>query len=144
MRRVLLALVIVVTAACGGSKSPTQPPTPQIVNVAGNWTGNMESSNYATVAIELQFTQSAGTVTGTWATGSGAWNGSVSGTASTSNFTGLFTINAVGVGGAACSGTASVSGALTQTPQTIKWTSPGFTGNCTGMPLTLTWNLQRK
>jgi hypothetical protein len=26
----------------------------------------------------------------------------------------------------------------------LRWTSPGFTGSCSGLPVALTWNLQRR
>lgn len=54
---------------------------------------------------------------------SGKWTGTIDGTSS---------------------GNASVSGAVSDSPQTLHWTSSGFTGSCSGMPANLVWNLQRR
>ena len=134
---------------CGSSSTPAapSPPTPPPpANVAGNWTGNLESSNYTASAVNVTLNQTGTNVTGTWAIAIRDWNGTITGTTDTSSFTGTFTFsgpNALGAG-PRCTGTASVSGGASTSGPTVVWTSPGFTGSCTGMPVGLRWNLQRR
>lgn len=143
-----VALILALLApACGGDdKSPAAPTPPQPAQVSGNWTGNFESSNWTAMALRVNITQSGASVTGTWADTTGRdWNGTINGTTDPSSFTGTVTIsapNAAGVG-QRCTGTASFSGPASSGTTTLRWTSPGFTGSCTGMPLSVVWNLQR-
>jgi hypothetical protein len=142
MRRLLFVVVALVVPACSGNpNSPGNATGNAFAQVAGNWTGNLQSSNFPTIAITLQLSQTSGTVTGTWASAATDWNGTVSGTATATNFTSTFTISAPSTGTGRCDGTATVSGAAGGA--TLTWTSPGFTGSCTGEPLNLTWSLQR-
>jgi len=143
--RVPLVAVLVLASACGSSTptGPTPPPAP--ANIAGRWTGNLISSNYAAQAFSMQTSQSSASVSGTWVVSPNDWNGTITGTTDPSSFTGTITIsapNALGVG-ARCTGTASVSGPASSAA-TLRWTSPGFTGSCTGMPTGLVLNLQRQ
>lgn len=135
----LLVVITLLSAACG---SPTAP-SPS--SVAGTWTGNMQSSNWNAIAVSVVLAQSAASVSGTWANASNDWNGTITGTTDPTSFTGTFTIstpNASGVG-PRCTGTASVSGPASSGGQTVRWTGAGFTGSCTGLPVSLVWNLQR-
>lgn len=141
-RSIAMAVMIVLgLTACGGN--PNSPSN--FAQIAGSWTGNLQSSNWNAAAINVFLSQSTDAVTGTWASSAFDWNGTLSGTVSKTSFTGTFTIsapNALGIG-ARCTGTASVSGAASSSGKTLAWTSPGFTGTCTGMPINLTWNIQR-
>lgn len=145
MKPLILALALVVSAC--GSKSPTAPPPPpppQPAQVAGLWTGNLESSNWNTVAVELQLTQAGTAVNGTWASSTVDWNGTITGTVTPDSFSGSFTMsapNALNVG-PRCTGNASVSGPAGG--NTFRWTGPGFTGSCTGMPTGFALNMQRR
>lgn len=143
MRAVVLIVVFIVATACGGKSSPTTPsPPPQPAAVAGDWTGNLESQNFAAVAVSVNMTQANDAVNGTWAS-SNNWNGIITGTTTPATFSGTFTVSLPAVNGGRCTGTASVSGAAGGA--TITWTSPGFAGSsCTGMPVNLRWNLQRR
>jgi len=142
--RVPLAAVLLVGSACGGS-TPTAPAQPLPANIAGRWTGNVVSSNYAAQALSLQLDQSSASVSGTWVVSPNDWNGTITGTTDPSSFTGTMTIsapNALGIG-ARCTGTAILNGPASSAA-TLRWTSPGFTGSCTGMPTGLVLNLQRQ
>lgn len=141
---VLFGVLALLLASCGGGNSPTPAPTPQPAQIAGNWTGNLESSNFASVAVNVQFTQAGDAVNGTWASTGVDWNGTITGTTTPTNFSGSFSISAPGNQGGRCTGTASVSGGASTSITTLAWTGPGFTGSCTGMPLNLRWNLQRR
>lgn len=141
LKRLTVAVVAVLFLSACGDDSPTAPSVAQL---GGNWTGNMQSSNWVPVAVNLGLTQVSDNVTGTWAAPANDWNGTISGNASRTQFTGTFTITAPNTGGGArCTGTASVSGPVSTSATSVTWTSPGFTGSCNGMPINLTWNLQR-
>jgi hypothetical protein len=137
---IVLALVI---AACGSDTPSSSTPVP---NVTGSWTGTMESSNFDTRAVEVSFTQAGGTVNGDWSHAAADWNGTISGSISGTTFSGTFTFSGpsfTGIG-PRCTGNASVSGPVTENAPTVRWTSSGFTGSCSGMPANLVWNLQRR
>ena len=131
----IVALAGLLAASCGS------PDSPGLAQVAGNWTGNMQSSNWAAATVNVVLSQSAGAVTGTWTSAALDWNGTISGTVTPTDFTGTFTISVptLGVGGR-CTGNGTVSGAAGGA--SVRWTGPGFTGSCSGLPVNLTWNLQ--
>lgn len=139
----VVTLIGSLAAACGSTTPTTPTPLP---NIAGAWTGTMESSNFDPRAVDVSFTQANGTVNGTWSHAAADWNGTISGTISGSTFSGTFTFSGpsfTGIG-ARCTGNASVSGPVGQNPSTLRWTSSGFTGSCSGEPANLVWNLQRR
>jgi hypothetical protein len=141
MRRLLL-IGVLSAVACGGS--PTQP---QPVTLTGSWSGTLETSNFPTVNVALQLTQSGNAVTGTWATTPVAsWNGNVTGTFDGSQFSGAFSIAAASSNGTIeCTGSSSVSGLVTNSGNSGHWTGPGFTGGaCTNPPAKLVWKIARK
>ncbi len=140
---ILLLTSSLLLTACGAKSSPTAPAPPQPAQVAGTWSGILASSNFQALAVVVQLTQTGSNVTGSWATPND-WNGTITGSVDTSSFAGTFTLsapNALGVG-QRCTGTASVSGPASN-GSTLRWTSPGFTGSCTGEPLSLVWTIQR-
>lgn len=145
MRKWLLLGFVLSLTACGSTPAaPTPPPAP--ANVAGNWTGNLASSNWPTQATNMVLAQTGTSVSGTWSTPAGGadWNGQVTGTVDPTSFTGTVTLsapNALGVG-PRCTGTASLSGPAGGS--TIRWTGAGFTGSCTGEPIALIFNFQRQ
>lgn len=134
--RGVLALVVCLSVACGSKTAPSN------TGLSGTWTGNVEftqGGQRAALAVLTEFSQAGATVTGTWGASVVNWSGTVSGTQSGSAFTGTFTISLPGASGL-CTGTASVSGPV---GQTLRWTSVGFVGTCTNMPLDVVFNLQR-
>lgn len=142
----VLSLVFVglVSGSCGGSPAAPTPPPPPPAQVAGNWSGTLESSNYQPLAVFMTLSQTSTTVTGTWAAQSGSSGiaGNVSGTVDTSSFTGTLTFSINQTAG--CSGSFSGgAGASTMT-----WSSAGYTGNCglapPGNPLSPRFVLQRR
>ena len=146
VRRSLLLVLVLALAACGGKSSPTAPPPPppQPAQIAGNWSGTFESSNYAPVAVFLQLNQTSAAITGTWAAQSGGSGiaGNITGTVDPTTFTGTitFSINQTTGCSGAFSGNASSTGNLT-------WSSAGFTGNCNlvaGNPLGPRFVIQRR
>lgn len=135
----LLFVVAASLAACG--KNPNSPSN--YAQIAGNWTGNLQSSNWNAAAVNVVLSQSNDAISGTWASGSFDWNGTITGTVSKTSFTGTFSLSAPRTGGGRCSATAAVSGPASTTGNTVTWTGAGFTGDCTGLPVGVTFNLQR-
>lgn len=147
MRRLAVCLAFVVVSACGGgSRTPIAPTPPPPANIAGGWSGTLESSNFGIHSVLAQFTQTSATVTGTWAsmTLGGGSSGNFTGTTDVSSFTGIMTLSAPSTAGGVCTGTASIAGPASSSLATLRWTSVGFTGTCTGMPLNVVLALQRR
>src|SRR4051812_4956154 len=138
---VLLIALAVSAAACTTPTEPTPPPLPS--NVAGTWSGTWEDRASVAVFV-MELNQSGPTVTGTWALTNLGWNGTVTGSADSTSFTGTFTVNAPRSGGGGCTGTASFSGPADSGARTLKWSSAGVTGNCTFGTGPITINLQRR
>jgi hypothetical protein len=136
--RVLILAALVLTGACGGS-SPTAPTSPQI---AGNWSGTFESDNWPVRSFVMTLSQANSRIDGAWA--SDPWTETLSGSVDTRTFSGQMTMNAPGTT-ATCVGTASLAGAVgSGSVATLRWTSVGVSGNCTGMPINIVINVQRR
>lgn len=120
-----LGFGLLLLAGCGGDSTPAAPTPPPPANVQGNWTGTLESNEWASQAIVVRIEQVASNFTGTWVNGNGVWTGTLSGTVDTSRMTATMTLN-----WGFCSGpaTASISGEAGG--QTMIWRSVGFTGIC--------------
>lgn len=140
----LIVLLALLCAACGSDPTPVAPTPPSPASVAGTWSGTLQGSQPIQgaflIAAVMTLNQSGPTVTGTWSTGNA--NGTVSGTTTASSFTGTFTWNASTATGAPCTGTLAVSGSAGG--NTVNWTSPLVTGNCSNLPNSLTLAMQRR
>jgi hypothetical protein len=111
-------------------------PAPQ------RWSGTFESDNWAVRPFVMTLTQANGRVDGTWA--SDPWTGTLSGLVDARTFSGQMTMNAPGTT-ATCTGTASVAGPVgSGLIATLRWTSVGVSGNCTGIPINIAINVQRR
>jgi hypothetical protein len=141
-----IGLLALSTLGCGGSNSPTAPsPPPPPAQISGAWSGTLESTTYAPLAVFLTLSQTSATVSGTWAAQSGTAGlaGNINGTVDSATFTGTITLSINQTAG--CSGSFSGS-ALTGAP-TMSWSGAGFTGNCNlnlGNPLSPRFVLQRR
>jgi len=129
------------------SPSPApNPPTPTPAgpaNVAGTWIGTLESSDFAPRTISILAFQGGNCVDGAWKTEPPEWVGAVSGFADVASFSGSVSIERPADGPGKCAGIATFSGAVGS--DTIKWTSPGFTGACAGgLPQSVTLTLRRQ
>ena len=148
MNRLAVLFAVCLTGCGGGSSSPTAPsppPPPPPANVAGQWSGTLESTNYVPLAVFVTLNQTSTTVSGTWAasTGSSGIAGNITGTVDTSSFTGTMTLSLNQSAG--CSG--SFSGPAATASSTLTWSSAGFTGNCNlnaGNPISPRFVLQRR
>jgi hypothetical protein len=143
MRRLCCIAVAVGLSACGGgNKSPVAPTPPPPASIAGGWSGTFES-NYRPEAVFMDVTQAGGNVTGTWAMTTGVLaSGTLSGSVTSSDFTGLITYSFPR--GPVCQG--SFSGAAGG--NALSWQSPGLTGNCglsaPGNPTNVRFVMQRR
>ena len=142
------ALVIAVAAFGCSSSSPSTPsaapPPGPVVNIAGTWSGTLESDNLPTRTITMTVVQGGSCVDGAWTTGGSEWTGAISGYAGADSFSGQISIEAVTDGGARCTGVTDTSGPVGT--DTLRWTSTGFTaaGSCSGaLPETIVLSLQR-
>jgi hypothetical protein len=111
------------------------------VNVAGTWTGTLESSNFAPRTVSLNVVQGGSCVDGAWMTSPSEWDGAISGYADSTSFSGSMSLERVAD---KCTGITSISGDVGT--NTLRWTSTGFTGNCSGgaLPQSVILTLQRQ
>jgi hypothetical protein len=111
------------------------------VNVAGTWTGTLESSNFAPRTVSFDVVQGGSCVDGAWMTSPSEWAGAISGYADTTSFSGSVSIERVAD---KCTGITNISGDVGT--NTLRWTSTGFTGNCSGgaLPQSVILTLQRQ
>jgi hypothetical protein len=140
---------------CGSTVTPAAPTNPSHtpepvrpvptnpVNMAGNWTGTLESSRFAPRTITVLIFQTGACVDGAWKTDPEEWVGAVSGYADVASFSGSVSFQRPGDGVGRCSGVGTFSGEVGA--DTIRWTSTGFTGDCAGgLPDTVTMTLRRQ
>ena len=127
---VLVCLVATAMTACSSDSStepppthagPTAPPPGPVepsVNIAGNWTGTLES-NLGSQAISMTVVQLANCVDGTWISSGQNSRGAISGFAGTNSFTGQLSFER-----GQCSAIGTVSGEVGA--DTLRWTSSDF------------------
>ena len=126
----LLACLVatVVTAGCSGGGAsedpppthagPTAPPPGPVepsVNIAGNWSGTLET-NLGSQAISMTVVQLANCVDGTWSSSAQSSRGAISGFAGKDSFTGQLSFER-----GQCSAIATVTGEVGA--DTLRWTS---------------------
>jgi hypothetical protein len=120
LRRVALACSIVIVfiiSGCGSSAStpstadpgPTAPSGP-FANLAGTWTGTLESANASPTTITLTVVQAGSCVDGAWTSSNGEWKGAISGTAGADAFGGFMSFERPGGADGPCSAIGSGTG----------------------------------
>ena len=149
--RIACGIIIAVAAlACSTddpptSTTPTSPTAPpvDVVNVAGNWVGTIESANLPPQTISMVVVQFADCVDGSWRSTDGDWTGAISGFARKDSFSGQITFERRSNGGCLASG--NVGGDVGS--DTLRWISVGATpiGACAGsVPQSFVVNLRRQ
>ncbi len=140
-----VAFVVALTAACGGggSDTPTAPSPPPPAQMAGGWSGTLETSNYLPLVAFMDLTQTGTDLRGTWFSTSSGNNiaGNITGTVGPSSFTGTITFSFAQTTG--CSGSFSGSAG----GNSFSWASAAFTGNCglnNGNPVAPRFVMQRR
>jgi hypothetical protein len=146
------ALVVgaLLNGSCGSSSTnttppstPTQPADPTIPNLAGAWTGTLESSAFATRDVSAQIVQSGvDCVDGAWQTIPTGLNGAISGFAkSASSFDGFLSVEGSPGGSGLCLGVVRVTGSATSTGIKWTWTNDGTCAG--GIQQTVTFKLHK-
>jgi hypothetical protein len=157
--RLIVALIIpalvasaMLNVGCGAGSSsttttppaPTQPTDPGAVpNLAGTWSGTLESPAFTTRDISAQIVQSGvDCVDGAWRTVATEMNGAISGFAlAGGSFNGFLSVEGTPNGSGLCLGVFRVTGSATSTG--IKWTWVND-GNCAGgVQQTVTFKLHK-
>lgn len=137
-------------SACNSSSSfssTTQSPSSlpvNSVNIAGTWSGTLESSNLPTQTISLIVVQTGNCVDGAWQSADSSWRGAISGIATADAYTGQISLERLDDGGT-CSAVATVSGPVDG--QTLRWSGTSFTmsRSCDrALPVGFTLSLRRQ
>lgn len=133
-------------AACSSSSTSSSSPTaPEVAaaNIAGAWTGTLESTNFPSRAVTLTVVQSGSCVDGGWTNATGDWKGAISGYASVDAFSGFISLERADAGGrCVAAGTASGPASTTALRMSITGLTP--VGDCAGeLPTDVVLNLHR-
>ncbi|HXI32292.1 MAG TPA: hypothetical protein VNG89_27825 [Vicinamibacterales bacterium] len=135
MRVALVVCAIVGLAACSGSSvAPSGVSASTTTSIAGNWNGTIGSSNNATMQLKMVLTQSGSAVHGTWDSTSVSWAGEITGNVGGSTFDGQFTFSGTASGGTVCTGTAKLTGPVTESTMTLT-SATGVVGSACPAPL---------
>jgi hypothetical protein len=142
-------LVVRMAAACSASRTPTtpsssSPPAADVVNLAGTWSGTLESSNFPAQTVTLTVVQSGNCVDGGWTTATADWTGAISGYAAADSFSGQFSFERATDGGGKCTAAGPIAGQAGA--GSLRWTSNDLSpvGSCTGdVPSMVVLTLQR-
>jgi len=126
--------------------NPPITPTEPIANLAGTWTGTIESANFPARAITLIVVQSFNCVDGEWRDATGDWKGAISGLAAADSFSGQISLERTANGGGKCQAASSVTGPAGG--DSFRWTADPLTapaGSCTGdLPQAFTLSVRRQ
>lgn len=142
----VLVAALVLSGACSHGTDPAPSPGAGpglFVNIAGEWTGTLESSNVAARALTLTAVQAGNCVDGVWQD-DGGWSGAISGFASTTGYEGQMSLERSDANGR-CTAVATVAGQVTD--HQLRWTGSGFTavGACAGpLPTSIVLTLARR
>src|SRR5262245_38854099 len=104
---------------------PSSPPPPaSFVNMAGSWSGTLESSNHQTRTVTMIVVQDGSCVDGVWTSTQDRWTGAISGYAAADSFSGEISIQTVNDLGERCTGVGNTSGPVET--GSLRLTSPGM------------------
>ncbi len=110
------------TAPSPPSQQP--PPAASYVNMAGSWSGTLESSNQQMRSVTMVVVQDGSCVDGVWTSTQDAWMGAISGYAAADSFSGDISIQTVNDLGERCTGVGKTSGPVDA--GSLRLTSPGM------------------
>jgi hypothetical protein len=131
--------------ALSASTAPPPRPSASFVNIAGVWTGTLESSNLPTRSVTVTFFQDGACVDAYWTSAGGEWTGGISGYADAASFAGQLSVELLNDVGQRCNGVGDTQGVTEQ--KSIRWTSVGVFSNvikCNGlMPQSIVLTLHR-
>lgn len=137
MRRFIwLAPLVLAAFVAGCNDSPTSPSPAQI---AGEWSGTLESTNYQARAVTVTLTQAGESVNGTWV--GGDWDGSITATVDGNRASGTVTIHMPALVGR-CESSGAFGGSASSS--TMTWTVVTFDGECGAPPASARFVIQRR
>jgi hypothetical protein len=110
--------------ATAPSPSPQPPPAVSFVNLAGSWSGTLESSTHQTRTVTMVVVQDGSCVDGVWTSTQDQWTGAISGYATADSFTGDISIQTPNDLGDRCTGVGKTSGPVDT--GSLRLTSPGM------------------
>jgi hypothetical protein len=123
---------------------PVNPPAPS-VQIAGTWTGTLESSNFPPQPVTMVVVQADSCVDGTYANASNDWKGAISGFASTDSFSGQISFERTADGGGRCQAAGNISGAVEGDAFRWKAGALNAAGTCNGgLPQDVILSLRRQ
>ncbi len=93
------------------------------VNMAGSWTGTLETANLGSRSIDMTIVQDGACVDGVWSSVPAGWTGAISGYAAADSFSGQISMEVFSEGGERCSGVGDTTGPADA--NTIRLASPG-------------------
>jgi len=139
------AITAAVAAGCTSASMPATAPAPppgSYPQLAGRWTGTLESTQFDTRPVTMLLSQSADCVDGAWqTTTSPDWQGAVSGFARPGSFAGFLIFNGDLAGSGLCAALGNISGETTD--NSITW-KISMSGDCPGgVSQTVTFRLHR-
>ena len=152
---IFVALVFLLLLGCGAAPTTPTPPAPPpppppaptepAVNMAGTWTGTLESSNFPPQTVTLVVTQADSCVDGIWTSASGDWKGAISGFATADSFSGQFSLERTADGGGRCQAAGNIGGAVEGDAFKWKAGSLNAAGTCNGgLPQDLVLSLRKQ
>jgi hypothetical protein len=133
VRAFVVQLLFVSALGLGCSSNSTTAPSPpgqqpppavSFVNMAGSWSGTLESSTHQTRTITMTVVQDGSCVDGVWTSTQDQWTGAISGYAAADSFSGEISIATVNELGERCTGVGNTSGPVDA--GSLRLTSPGM------------------
>ncbi len=153
LRTGMLCLLLL-PIGCGSSQpvtptptapSPPVPPPSPVVNMAGTWTGTVQSANFPARTITLVVSQGDSCVDGEWHDTTLDWKGAISGFASADSFSGQISFERTAAGGGKCQAAGFVSGPVGSVMKLAAGDLSAPAGSCTGdLPQSLVLTVQRQ
>ena len=148
--RFVLALLGWASLSCSSGIGTTPTRTSDVaagpvVNIAGTWTGTLESSNFGTRMIKMLVVQSGNCVDGVWDSLPAEWTGAISGYATVDSYSGQISLERTTEDGSRCTAVGKITGPVTGT--TLRWTGDSLSsvGQCKGdIPRSIVVVLQRE
>jgi len=124
---------------------PPVTPTTPLADLAGTWTGTVESDNAPARQVTLVVVQALSCVDGEWKDATGDWRGAISGFAAEDSFSGQISFERSANGGGKCQAAGTVAGPVVG--DTFRWTADPLTANGTcdgGVPQHLVLSVRRQ
>jgi hypothetical protein len=143
VRLLAAVLTLPIFAACSGvSTGPSSIGT--IPDISGHWLGTFASSNNTSYEIAVDLTQSGSGITGAWDGDLVAWDGEVTGTVSSTSFSGALSFRGTSEDGTVCTGEATITGSASASSISVSSPTGVVGGSCpASLPIGIQIDLHR-